>query len=471
MRGLGGVGLGLLVVMLGAWQARAQVATIRTLAAGASEKVCQLTGERDWASGAPTSTQTQRFGLNGTDLGFPVEHQQRLALLFGDTRTVPNRNSNEVGPPDDAVGWIATRTPPTPDRCTDLTTNTLTPDSNLLVSPTVATGGMKDRAAVPIKQGLFNVPSGGVSTDGWLYGFFWTDHCNNTPTTPCPEREDLNSTGRGVLARSNNNGVTFVDAVPMPRGFVYATAANAVRPLEVSVSGVRRLGVFVFGVPRYRASVPYLAYAPPGTMADPTAWRFFLGLQVDGVPSWTSYEVWQRGKGGPWAPPGKAELLTGPAGTQCVGEHSVTWNRALDVWLLLYNCQSEQPSAKIVARISAAPWGPWSEPVVILDAERDHSFCTLIYRHNDEACKPLADDWPPADHIDGAFYAPFAMERFTIARPNPQPNIREATIFWLLSTYNPYQVTIMRTMLRVRSVPIGSKTLGPASRAAPRIVQ
>jgi hypothetical protein len=65
----------------------------------------------------------------------------------------------------------------------------------------------------------------------------------------------LNSTGRGVLARSHDNGATFVDAVSMPRGFVYATAANAVLPLEASLSGTRRFGVFVFGIPRYRASV------------------------------------------------------------------------------------------------------------------------------------------------------------------------------------------------------------------------
>jgi hypothetical protein len=45
-----------------------------------------------------------------------------------------------------------------------------------------------------------------------------------------------------VLARSSDRGVTFVDAVPMPRGFVYTTAANAVRSLETNISGDRRLG-------------------------------------------------------------------------------------------------------------------------------------------------------------------------------------------------------------------------------------
>ena len=42
-----------------------------------------------------------------------------------------------------------------------------------------------------IKQALFNVPSGGVSSNGILYGFFWTDHClheNDVQTCPDPIR-------------------------------------------------------------------------------------------------------------------------------------------------------------------------------------------------------------------------------------------------------------------------------------------
>ncbi len=293
------VGIISLVADVGACprDAQARDLTIRTLSAGSSDKVCQLTGESDWASGALTSTQTQKSGLAGTDLGYPVEHNQQLALLFGDTRSIPPHMRDETGPPDDAVGWITSRKPPTAERCTDLRLNTDPPDSSPLVSPKVKSAGTTNPASVPIKQGVFNVPSGGISSDGALYAFFWTDHCNASPAKPCPETEGLNSVGRGVLARSNDKGVNFVDAVPMPRGFVYSTAANAVRALETTISGDHRLGVFVFGVPRYRDSGLYLAYAPPGKMGDPSAWSFFVGLRPDGEPSWTSYEVWQRGQG------------------------------------------------------------------------------------------------------------------------------------------------------------------------------
>ena len=73
------------------------------LASGPSEKVCQLTGQTDWGTNTLTTTQTQRFGLGGTDLGYPVEHNGRLALLFGDTWAIPRLpDHHEDGPPDDA---------------------------------------------------------------------------------------------------------------------------------------------------------------------------------------------------------------------------------------------------------------------------------------------------------------------------------------------------------------------------------
>ena len=55
---------------------------------GGSEKVCQLTGENDWetttpGSPHPTAAKTlTNFGLDGVDLGYPVENRGTLILLF-----------------------------------------------------------------------------------------------------------------------------------------------------------------------------------------------------------------------------------------------------------------------------------------------------------------------------------------------------------------------------------------------------
>ena len=54
-----------------------------TLLAQPTERVCQLTGDTDWLTHAPTASQTgKRFGFLGTDLGYPVEHDNSMVLFF-----------------------------------------------------------------------------------------------------------------------------------------------------------------------------------------------------------------------------------------------------------------------------------------------------------------------------------------------------------------------------------------------------
>ena len=53
---------------------------------GSSDKICQLTGDVDWETGWPTAARTStNFGLDAGDLGYPVEHDGKLILLFGDS--------------------------------------------------------------------------------------------------------------------------------------------------------------------------------------------------------------------------------------------------------------------------------------------------------------------------------------------------------------------------------------------------
>lgn len=289
-----------------------------SLSFGASEKVCHATGKEDWDTRENIAARTGAdlgFGFTGTDGGYPVEHNSAnhpngLALFFGDSRFHPPRGNanNPEAVPDDAIGWVSTHTPPTSDRC--LGVMTINPES-----PPVHPF---------INQGLFNVPTGGISSNGWLYGFFWTDHCLDPDK--CPGFGLLDKWGHGVLARSNNDGENFVDPVPMPRDFVLSTAVDS--EAAVNLPPEQRLGIYVFGVPHYRDSVPYLAYAPPGAIGDPSRWMFFIGLKDDGQPSWTSRERWElRGRDVP--PPGHPDLFEARGCDRHVGEFSITWNRPL----------------------------------------------------------------------------------------------------------------------------------------------
>ena len=75
----------------------AEAATLSLV--GSSTKICQLIGDSDWETGAPTAARTfTNFGLAGVDLGFPVDSGPRsidirragppgtLYFLFGEFR-------------------------------------------------------------------------------------------------------------------------------------------------------------------------------------------------------------------------------------------------------------------------------------------------------------------------------------------------------------------------------------------------
>jgi hypothetical protein len=420
---------------------------------GSSTKVCQLIGETDWLTHLPTAAKTAtNFGLDSVDLGFPVDSgaPNPLYLLFGDA--FPNGHTATAiptAPPDDALGFTTRTAVPDATSCLGLQFVTSAP--HVFAHPTVQP---------TIQQGSFNVPTGGVFLNNTLYAFFWTDHClvpsglKPNPITPlrlpapsatCPEMPDNSSIGRSVLAGASlgspaafhwapgASGLLFLN---MPSGFVYAS--GALPPPGPSPD------VPVFGVPRYRASIPYLALAPRGTFANADTWRYFAGI-AGGTPVWISRQQWEssRNAAGEWVPPPGAEIYEAqPANERCVGEHSVTWNAPLKAWLLLYVCQPWT----VEARFAPEPWGPWSAPIIMLSAiEQPGLTCTLIQGFT--ACPGLT----PGLGGPGRFYAPFVMDRFTQDATPPGPGQpKRATVYWLVSTWNPYTVVVMQSTLELQ---------------------
>ena len=73
--------------------------------------------------------------------------------------------------------------------------------------------------------------------------------------------------------------------------------------------------------------------------------------------------------------------------------------------------------------------------------------CTLIMQAW-TGCGPSKPSYYPG-YPTGFFYAPFAMERFTQdLTPPGTVKTRTAKIYWLLSTWNPYQVIVMQSTLQ-----------------------
>ncbi len=454
------------VLGVACWAAGAQASTLSVL--GPSGKVCQLTGETDWFTGQPTNAKTlTNYGLKGVDLGFPVESDTgQLLLLFGDANPPdhPPGNTPPTVPPDDATGYTTRLVPP--DAATCLGMKMFSPAPGALSRPTVTP---------QIQQGSFNVPTGGIDVLGQLYVFYWTNHCvfpdpvTPNPTAPltwpapgplCLEFVLNNSLGLGVLtSASPSSPLSDAEVAPQPvmaNGFVYVTAAQPAPRRFPIPRGHGRLAppppIPVFGVARYRASIPYLALAPRRSFADVTSWSYYAGTGPQG-PVWLSYSQWQSGQmNGQWAPPPNAELYANSANPnsntldeRCVGEHSVTWNEALGVWLMLYACGAYE----VEARTAPQPWGPWSSPTVILSAIQDPTlFCTLFWNKPNKGCPAnLVSQQDPAFSF-GLFYAPYVLSRFTKTVPAASP-MKATQIYWLLSTWDPYQVTVMQTTLQL----------------------
>jgi hypothetical protein len=442
---------------------------------GAVDKICQLTGQDDWYTHQPTDARTlARYGLKGVDLGFPVESSNgRLLFLFGDN--VPNDhppNAYPTIPADDGVGYTDRTARPDAKTCLDM--KMFSPGPGAMTHPTVTPA---------IQQGSFNVPSGGIEVDGVVYAFFWTNHCfwpdpygpkpatplllpPKAPPTLCPEIGTSNSLGFSVLAKASPGHPTdFVQVAPpiaityvpqMPFGFNYVTAAE---PPPHVVNGVPQPADYipVFGVARYRASIPYLALAPRKSFAVVTTWRFYNGPGV-----WLTYAQWQSSfNGTQWIAPAHAEIYAdsanpnSPFGNErCVGEHQVTWNAELRVWLMLYTCGGNV----VEARTAPEPWGPWSKPSTILNINQTPVYkCRLLWNPPATnppgpapACPANVATQQPALLTFGYLYAPFVLTRYTeAAAPQAPAPAKAATIYWLLSTWDPYQVTVMRSTLQL----------------------
>jgi len=188
--------------------------------------------------------------------------------------------------------------------------------------------------------------------------------------------------------------------------------------------------VYVWGINHYRSSYPTLAYIPENSIGEKEAWRYFAGNLPSGAPIWSD----SSSKAKP-----SFFSRDGDQGG-CIGEFSIAWIGPMESWLMLYNCALGGPGT-IRARLAKAPWGPWSEPAEIFRPDTDSAWCRYMHADaNYSICSDQAGGENGADHR-GDPYAPFILSRFTRA------TAQGAEIYFLMSTWNPYQVVVMRTNL------------------------
>ena len=370
-----------------------QGATVRYVLSS-SQKICQLTGEFDRQRQQPTLNRTKsRFGVVGTDLGSSFEHQGRIYFLFGDT--IGERR--EGSPSDDSIAYSEDTNP---EDCVAL--NFVTGPDGRYLSPRIP--GIRLRA--------FEVPTGGFSSNGVMYVFFTTDH------------SEQRVMGRSILARSTNNAQSFQYLYDVSRDKFINIAPVIVNNSDILGLPAREgQGLLLWGSGTYRRSDPYLAYIPLSSVEDRGTLSYFSGLTAEGSPHWSTSEAEAM------------SLFTHP----CIGELSVAWNPFLRQWLMLYNCGNPRG---INFRVADQPWGPWSETQTLFHPWEDDGYCHFMHvSWQFRNCDSVHD--PERQNVWGGEYGPYMIPRYFTGDGT------RTTIYYVMSTWNPYNVVLMRSELQL----------------------
>ena len=346
-----------------------------TVAASATTKISQLTGDDDRERGQPTANRTlSRFGLWGTDLGASFVHGGRTVFLFGDS--ISDDGSNP--------------------ECGDAIATSVDGDlsDGLVLDFLVDARGHYASPSVPgVRLACYEVPLDGASIDERMYVWFSTDNMT-----------------RSILARSDDGGVTF--------SFVHDLSSRS----YVNVSVVRDGDeLYLFGSGKYRESEVFLARVSIDRVEDRTAYRFYAG--TDGCD-----DVWSDDETA-------AVPLFGPA---CVGELSAHRDAALGAWVVLYNCGEPRG---IQARVATGPTGPWSQRATVFDPWANGGYCHFMHASwMFDNCDQVHD--PGRENEWGGEYGPYVVEGASESIGD-----RAAALYFILSTWNPYNTMLMRTEL------------------------
>ena len=193
-------------------------------------------------------------------------------------------------------------------------------------------------------------------------------------------------------------------------------------------------------------------------------WRYYEGVTAQGQVVWKEDEALAQP-----LPPFGSPLL-GAGFHKSLGYFSVRFMAGWRKWVMLYTCSDDASAGYnkdngprgVYLRTADVPWGPWSAPRLILKAA--DAYCA--YMHNQAAdfnndCKnkglnPVEESVRgnvPLERIGvcpkdattrgwGGEYAPLLLpSRYARVQGN------QVTLYFLMSTWNPYQVVLMRTVL------------------------
>jgi len=250
-----------------------------------------------------------------------------------------------------------------------------------------------------------------------------------------------------------------------------ATRANGAGNDYRTADGVNpeREGVFIWGRPNFggvgadeRDAQLYLAWVP---MPDYNrngrfAWRpqFFAGVGANGAPIFKSSELEAKPLDLDAVTPGDQPKET----RDMVGQMTVAFIPSLSRWVMFYgggmgsvfgelifgadiDTINKETVGPIYVRYAEHPWGPWTAPEALLDPgdpdEPSEAYGPdgIMFSRacQGDACAKPQEAWKTDL---GALYGPDIIDPWTTEQSDGTTNV-----YWHLSTWNPYQVLLMRT--------------------------
>ncbi len=361
---------------------------------GSTVKLEQLIGDFDKQKKAPTLNQTMsRYRIQGTDLGYSFEHKGKLIILFGDTL---GRGGG------DAMAHSSTVDP---ERGLRLDFFTDRRGNYLKVEP----------PGISMKG--FEVPVAGISNDGKMYVTIKTNHSRESHT-------DISLLTLFDEDKQEFKVLREISRLPEGR-FVEVSLRHEPEPIAGLPEGSPYILIWGSGI--YRQSHAFLSIVPRHELETGKGTLYFAGMGQDGRPIWSAKEADAK------------PVVEHPT----IGEFSVTWVAPLKLWLMTY--QSRQPRG-VMMRYSHTPWGPWSDFQTMLDREGHGQFIHMVSSERDDglAGPVIGAGRDNPQKVPGGPYAPYVIERFTKVEAN------KLTIYYVLSTWNPYVVVLMRSQFEVK---------------------
>ena len=396
-----------LTILLAAFAVAAHATTL-TWVPGSTVKVEQMIGDCDYTALAktgqcvPTTSQTStRARVLGTDIGASFESEGRVIFLFGDTIS-----------PTAEVNYFASDT-----MASSVSTD---PSEGLFLDFFTNSDGSPYFVRIPgVRMGAFEVPHAGIRLNGSTYIVVNTGTDINLP--------DPNINDHSVLTRFDET----------TRRFTALRTISSRPDGKFITTALRQSGdqVYVFGLGIYRGSDVYLSVVGADDFESGEGTRYFTGL-VNGQPAWSLSEA-----------DAVPVVLDNPSNVSNhapgIGNVSVIYSPELRLWLMTYDStRGSQETKGFYFTYAREPWGPWQRPQLIFNATRDGAVGTFIHdpriSPSDGLTGPTIGPNDPAT-TPGGPYAPYMIERFTRVAG------RTLSIYYTLSTWNPYTIVLMRS--------------------------